>query len=119
MSATAEAPATETEVEAVRDVVRIYGCSDDLVQVEGGVPGCDEYNTDDLYLTLHGDGRATVIRASYEDRGVWAIEAAPLENENGLPMHLVTIEQGTDDGSCRYSALATVHGVTSIEEGIG
>lgn len=52
--------------------LKIYGASDDLVEVEGGVPGCDEYGAYDapLYVELStGD----VFKVEYAERGVWLV----------------------------------------------
>lgn len=34
--------------------VTLYGASDDLIEVEGDVSGCDEYNADDEHFVLIG-----------------------------------------------------------------
>ena len=52
--------------------VTIYGSSDDLVEVEGDVPGCDEYGTigDPLFVEL---SNGAAFRVEYTDRGVWTV----------------------------------------------
>lgn len=50
----------------------VYGCSDDLVEIEGeGL--VEEFNTDRIFLTF-SDG--TRLRVKYEDGGVWKIKVA-------------------------------------------
>ncbi len=52
--------------------IKIYGASDDLVEVEGQVPGCNEYGAYDSprYVELSsGD----VFKVEYTDAGVWAV----------------------------------------------
>ena len=52
--------------------VKISGASDDLVDVEGDVPGCDEYGSYDtpLFVELStGD----VFRVEYTAAGVWKV----------------------------------------------
>lgn len=112
MSATIEeapAPAPQPLLQnAAADIVYVYGASDDLVEVEGNCPGCDEYSGDDVYLRLIGKGNSTILRVSYESRGVWAIEVAPVA-EN-LPMHEVRIVPSERS----YSPLAAVVGVEQV-----
>ncbi len=62
--------------------VRFYGASDDLVEVEGDIPGCDEYCTfepETFYLA------GLVIKIQYNTRGTWEINVSRL-NE----LHKVT-----------------------------
>jgi hypothetical protein len=69
--------------------VTIYGASDDLVEVEGSIEGCDEYNAygewlGELYNPV-GDGESLIIRAEFGKRGVrndWTIS---VENGQGFP----------------------------------
>lgn len=53
--------------------IKIYGASDDLVEVVGDVPGCDEYGFYDkpAFVELStGD----VFKVEYTERGVWTVE---------------------------------------------
>lgn len=53
--------------------VKIYGASDDLVEVEGDVNGCNEYGSFDKATYIHlstGD----VFKAEYTDEGVWKVD---------------------------------------------
>lgn len=57
---------------AAKETVKIYGHSDDLVEIEGTVPGCDEYGSYDkpLYVELStGD----VFKAEYTPAGIWRV----------------------------------------------
>ncbi len=52
--------------------IKIYGSSDDLVEVEGSVPGCNEFGTYNrpLYVELStGD----VFKVEYTGVGVWEV----------------------------------------------
>jgi hypothetical protein len=49
--------------------VTFYGSSDDLVEVEGDVPGCDEYNAEAAAFELAG----LRIGVEYVKGGVWEI----------------------------------------------
>ena len=89
-------------------VITIYGASDDLVEVEGTVPGCDEYPTEDVWLRVIGEGKTTRIRVRFGDAGTWAITVAPLDED--VPMHEVTIQQAPRG----HSALAIVAGVEQV-----
>lgn len=87
-------------------VVTLYGASDDLIEVEGTAPGCDEYNEEDAHFVLTGDKGAVRIRVWYTRRGVWAIAVAPVEED--APMLPVQI---TGSG---YTAQAIVGGVRLV-----
>ncbi len=57
--------------------IKIYGASDDLVEVEGQVPGCNEYGSysHPLYIELStGD----VFKVEYTDAGVWEVRPEEL-----------------------------------------
>jgi hypothetical protein len=87
--------------------IELYGASDDLIEVEGDIAGCDEYNADDAHFVLTGvDGSALWIRVWYTRRGVWAIALAPLDED--VPMLPASV---TGD---RYTAKAIVSGVCTV-----
>ena len=89
--------------------VVIYGSSDDLIEVEGKVPGCDEYNGERATFVLIGqhDDQSTV-RVRYAENGCWAIEVAPLDEDIALiPCVIEMSGRG-------YSACATFKDVKSI-----
>jgi hypothetical protein len=88
--------------------VTIYGASDDLVEVEGAVSGCDEYNTEDASFVLIGDSGQARVRCWYGRKGVWGIAISPVDD--GIPLLPATIESA-DSG---YSAQATITGVLSV-----
>lgn len=83
--------------------VTFYGASDDLIEVEGDVPGCDEYNGEDAHFIVVGFEGKVRVRVWYTEHGVWAIAVAPVHERT--PMLPVQI---TGSG---YSARAvdTVH----------
>ena len=89
--------------------VAFWGASDDLVEVEGDLPGCDEhgaYNSgDDLinakFLITAEHGRMHVY-AIYD--GQWAFAPALVDEDDmlpGWPMRLM--QQKRDDGRLHYS----------------
>jgi hypothetical protein len=55
--------------EEERFSVAFYGASDDLIEVEGKLPGCDEYDSDDEIFEICG----LRVRVTYENNGCWAI----------------------------------------------
>lgn len=90
------------------NTIKLYGASDDLIEVEGDVSGCDEYNGADAHFVLVGASAQTRIRVWYTARGVWAISAAPTDEDVAmLPVSINNAETG-------YSAEATVEGVHTI-----
>lgn len=56
-------------VESFGNYVTFYGASDDLVEVEGKIPGCDEFNTDGAELECGG----LKIAVAYGTTGCWHI----------------------------------------------
>lgn len=86
----------------------LYGASDDLIEVEGDRPGCDEYNAEDQHFVLAGANGTVRVRVWYTRRGLWAIAAAPVDEDT--PMLPVAIEAGEKG----YTAKATVHGVELV-----
>jgi hypothetical protein len=89
--------------------VVLYGASDDLVEVDGNLKGCDEYPTDDAHFVLTGGAAGAVrIRVWFTKRGLWAVAAAPVDE--GVPMLSLHI-YGAENG---YSAMAVVEGVEMV-----
>lgn len=83
--------------------VTLYGASDDLIEIEGDVSGCDEYNAEDEHFVLVGTEAKVRVRVWFTRRGVWAIAVAPCDED--VPMLPVQI---TGSG---YSARAVVDDV--------
>lgn len=92
--------------EAGMTEVTPYGASDDLIEVEGNVSGCDEYNADDAHFVLVGEVGKVRLRVWYTRRGVWAIAAAPVE-EDARTLPVMIDAEG-------YSAHAHVEGVQMV-----
>ena len=53
-----------------------YGASDDLIEVEGDVPGCDEYPGEDSTFLVAG----IAVRVFYGP-GVWAITVVQIDED--------------------------------------
>lgn len=90
------------------DAVYFSGSSDDLIEVEGKVPGCDEYNSEDEHFLAIGPAGKVRLRVWFTRRGLWAIAIAPVAED--VPMLAVSFE-AVQTG---YSARALVEGVEMV-----
>ncbi len=95
--------------------VQIYGASDDLIEVEGDAPGCDEYPADDsacgsFLLVGQVDGKLAQahVTARYLADGVWSIEV--VQNGEGVKL-LPCVIDSADDG---YTAIACFDDVQTV-----
>lgn len=86
--------------------VTIYGASDDLIEVEGDVPGCDEYSAESATFTISGPDGMVRVRAQYADPGIWEIGVGQVDEDiNVLPVAI------TSKG---YTCVAVVQGATLV-----
>ena len=53
----------------------IYGASDDLIEVEGDVPGCDEYSGEKATFVVAG------IRVHVRFTGNWVVGVEPIDED--------------------------------------
>lgn len=95
------------------DVTTVYGCSDDLVELDGAI--YDELGAYDLDNLLKFDNGATlIVRYDRDGDGIWRIE-----NDDDHPSVTVTRcedrEGYTDPDGDIYSDLATVVGATRVK----
>lgn len=91
------------------ETVVIYGHSDDCVEVEGSVPGCDEYGAylaDDRHVVLLPSCDVIRIRYGVGDRPVWSIDH---EVRSGL-LHVDVMRAPDGDDPDPYTDRATVRG---------
>lgn len=93
-----------SEGKDMSETITVYGSSDDLIEIEGATNR--EYDSADSHFVLVGRGGQARLRVWYTKRGVWAIAAAPVDED--VPMLPVTL---TSEG---YSAKATVEGVNTV-----
>lgn len=91
---------------ATGTTVMIYGASDDLVEVEGVIPGCDEYSEAPGRFIVIGETGSTRVTIQYNEDGVWAVTLSPLDEDT--PMLPAVID------SDRYTARATFNGVSRV-----
>lgn len=87
--------------------VQFYGASDDLIEVEGDAPGCDEYNTEKaVFLVVAENGAKAYVGLRYAMGGVWAAEVVQVDEDVPLPSMRVDSE--------KYSARVTIEGVELV-----
>lgn len=88
--------------------VTIYGCSDDLVEVEGDL--AEEFNGDDVTLVF-GDG--THIHAQYQRDGCWRIDRIK-EGTARYAKTFVAVDSDSDDYSDRVELEGALGSVDKI-----
>jgi hypothetical protein len=91
--------------------VSFYGASDDLIEVEGDCPGCDEYNAERGVFVATGPDGGVRIALEYggfdDDKGpTWEVAVAMLDEDH--PMLPVAV---TGSG---YTCRAVVSGATLV-----
>lgn len=84
----AKAIQTENAPPPEKRFVTFYGAGDDLVEVEGTIPGCDEYPTDDATFGIGG----LWVRVKYESDGVWSIAVKQVDED--VPVAARNISMG-------------------------
>lgn len=87
--------------------VTFYGASDDLIEVEGDAPGCDEYNSDDDSFLVVCDGDAgCIVHLVYTGDGTWQVGVRPIGENVPMPDSII--------GAKGYSAFVTVPEVLHV-----
>ena len=89
--------------------VTFYGASDDLIEVLGTVPGCDEYATDDATFLIIGGDRRCYVRVRFESNGCWSVALWPAEEGVPMPAAAITLR-----GDTPYSAQAVFDGIDHV-----
>lgn len=84
--------------------IRIYGASDDLIEVEGDVR--EEFTTMATDGALVGTSNGALLRVRYTDAGTWRIQPV-------AGAELADIKQCAEDDEDNYSDVATVGGDVS------
>lgn len=86
--------------------IKIYGASDDLIEVEGGANGCDEFNGEDGIIVIEPTGDRFRVKYGADNRAVWDVTH---EHVSGLLQ--VSIEEAPEgDDPDPYTDTATVTG---------
>ena len=57
--------------------LKIYGASDDLIEIEGTIPGCDEYNAERAYFQVAG----LQIGIEFAGPGTWEIAVGQIDED--------------------------------------
>lgn len=94
-----------------RTLTTVYGCSDDLIELDGAIR--EEFAAYDCVSRLTFDNGA-VLTVTYGGEGIWRVET------NGHPSASVLRcedrEGFTDPDGPIYSDLASVYGATKVEQ---
>lgn len=86
------------------NTIKIYGASDDLIEVEGDVPGCDEYGSEAGVVELStGDA----FRIRYTDDGVWTVD---LIHGDCRSIRIEKVPHGDGDDPEPYTDTVTITG---------
>jgi hypothetical protein len=85
------------------ETVRVYGASDDLIEVEGPAPVSDEFSGGEKPKFV-GFSDGTVLRVVYADDGCWRVT----REVEGAAQYAHTPAVGADDDN--YSDVATLIG---------
>lgn len=57
--------------------LKFYGASDDLIEVEGDIPGCDEYNAEHAYFQIAG----LQLALEFGGDGTWEIAVGMVDED--------------------------------------
>lgn len=91
----------------------VYGCSDDLVELDGAI--YDEFSAYDRDTRLKFNNGATlIVRYDRDGDGIWRIES-PQAHPSVTIVRCEDREGYTDPDGDIYSDLATVVGATSVK----
>lgn len=86
--------------------VLFYGASDDLIEVEGEIPGCDEYNAEDAsFVVVCENGSVCIVRVNYTSEGTWQVGVRPIGENVPMPEAFVSGEGYT----ARISVIGALH----------
>jgi hypothetical protein len=85
------------------------GSSDDLIEVEGALSGCDEYDTAGSgrgAFVVHCKGDTSALIA-LKFAGTWAVAIAPVDEDTPMPEVIVTAEGYTAKALIRDAMVVT------------
>ncbi len=96
--------------------VAIYGASDDLIEVEGDAPGCDEYNAEEATFVVTGaNGSATRVEVKYGAGGCWMIGVAPIDEDVAMVTMAMRQQAREHPDAPGYSARAVFADVQRVD----
>lgn len=79
-------------------MIRIYGASDDLIEIEGDIS--EEFSYADYHDNDQGDllgfSDGTILRITYDNDGIWRIQT--LVSGRARLVHIVQLLDDPDDG---------------------
>lgn len=75
-------------------MIRIYGASDDLIEVEGDISEEFNHYSDDPALLGFSDG--TMLRVTYDNDGIWRF--TPVLTGRARLVHVIQTLDDPDDG---------------------
>ena len=81
--------------------VRIYGASDDLIEIEGDIPGCDEYNEVCAYFQIAG------LQIGVEYAGTWEVAVGQIDED--VPVTATDVRLSVD-GYTMVLTMTVPHG---------
>lgn len=82
---------TPEAIQEAHNYVTFYGSSDDLIEVDGSIPGCDEYTGESADFDIAG----LIVRVFYNDGGCWSIAVGQIDED--VPV-LARVESLVADG---------------------
>lgn len=87
------------------ETLKIYGCSDDNVEVEGSFEGADEYPSTgkSFFLVTAPNGENVFVIVNLVLNGTWAVGVTQYEEEYVIPDWNIRIVH--DFSLCKYSAI--------------
>lgn len=83
-----EAQMADCAEERLREVVSFSGASDDLVEVGGDIPGCDEYNVNS---SADFDVAGLIVRVFYNDSGCWGIAVGQIDETVPVQAEVISL----------------------------
>ena len=99
--------------------IKIYGASDDLIEVEGDCPGCDEYNArmkGILAGTLHIEDGTNHIRVHCIYDGAWAFAVCPQDGDCDILPWVVSYSFGMDSSYSQTVKIEVTDNCTVVYE---
>jgi hypothetical protein len=90
-------------------MITMYGASDDLVEIEGKNPGCDEIGCfdSDVVVTV-GDEASGGVRVVWHYSGEWSAEIAPLAEGVRIPWPIRVRSADASKRESDYSAVVEI-----------
>jgi hypothetical protein len=85
--------------------IKIYGASDDLIEVEGGADGCDEFNGEEGVIVLQPTGDRFRVKYGVDNRAVWDVTHEHVSGQ--LQVSIEEAPEGDDPDPYTDTAVVT------------